>query len=179
MLRVIGAGLGRTGTNSLKIALEQLLDAPCYHMLEVNRRLTDAQVWLDALHGHPADLRELLADFAATVDWPAAALWQWLTKEHPDAIVLLSLRDNAATWLRSARATIMPVAEPDWYEEPDWASMREMDEAMFAAFDRTGVTMPRRWRRTTGTSRRCGARSRRNGSSNGARVTGGSPCAPR
>jgi len=135
MLRVIGAGLGRTGTNSLKVALERLLDAPCYHMLEVQRRLTDAQVWLDALHGRPAGLRELLADYAATVDWPAAALWQWLAKEHPDAVVLLSLRDDAATWLRSARATIMPVAEPDWHDDPDWASMREMDEAMFAAFD--------------------------------------------
>ncbi len=51
MLRVIGAGLGRTGTNSLKLALERLLDAPCYHMIEVNRHPEHAQVWLDALLG--------------------------------------------------------------------------------------------------------------------------------
>jgi hypothetical protein len=135
MLRVVGAGLGRTGTHSLKVALERLLDAPCYHMLEVNRRLADADVWLDALNGRPANLDGLLAGYAATVDWPGAALWHWLAKKHPDAIVLLSTRDNAATWLRSARATIMPVAEPDWYDDPGWATMREMDEAMFAAFD--------------------------------------------
>jgi hypothetical protein len=135
MLRVVGAGLGRTGTSSLKLALEQLLDAPCYHMVEVNRRLTDARVWLDALQGRPAPLRGLLADYAATVDWPGAALWQWLAQEHPDAVVLLSLREDAAAWLRSARATIMPSAQPDWYDEPDRATMRALDEAMFAAFD--------------------------------------------
>jgi hypothetical protein len=28
-LRVVGAGLGRTGTHSLKVALERLLGAPC------------------------------------------------------------------------------------------------------------------------------------------------------
>ena len=135
MLRVVGAGLGRTGTNSLKVALERLLGAPCYHMLEVRQRRPDAQVWLDALQGRPADLGGLLADYAATVDWPAAALWKRLSEEHPDALVLLSTREDAATWLRSARATIMPVAEPDWYDDPEWATMRAMDEAMFAAFD--------------------------------------------
>jgi hypothetical protein len=135
MLRVVGAGLGRTGTNSLKLALEQLLEAPCYHMLEVNRRLTDAQVWLDALHGRPDGLRGLLSSYGATVDWPGAALWQWLANEYPDAIVLLSLRDDAKTWLRSARATIMPIAEPDWHDDPDWAAMCRLDDAMFASFD--------------------------------------------
>jgi hypothetical protein len=135
MLRVVGAGLGRTGTNSLKLALERLLDAPCYHMLEVNRRPADTQVWLDALQGRPADLSGLLSGYAATVDWPSAALWQRLATEHPDAIVLLSMRADATTWLRSARATIMPIVPPDWYDDPESATMRDLDEAMFAAFD--------------------------------------------
>jgi len=34
-LKVVGAGVGRTGTHSLKLALEQLLDVPCHHMLEI------------------------------------------------------------------------------------------------------------------------------------------------
>jgi hypothetical protein len=135
MLRVVGAGLGRTGTNSLKVALERLLGAPCYHMIEVNRRPADARVWLDALTGQPEQLDALLAGYAATVDWPAAALWPWLMARNPDSLVLLSLRDDAATWLRSVRATIMPVAKPDWYDDPESAAMRDMDEAMFAAFD--------------------------------------------
>jgi hypothetical protein len=136
MLRVVGAGLGRTGTYSLKFALERLLDAPCYHMIEVNRRPAEAQVWLDALLGRPDNLRGLLTGYAATVDWPGAALWRWLAAEHQEAIVLLSLRDNAATWLQSARSTIMPVAQPDWYDDPQWTAMRALDEAIFTAFDR-------------------------------------------
>jgi len=135
MLRVIGAGLGRTGTNSLKLALEQLLDAPCYHMLEVNRHPADVHIWLDALRGNPSGLGAVLAGYAATVDWPGAALWRWLAAEHTDAIVLLSMREDAATWLRSARSTIMPITEPDWYDDPESAAMRDMDEEMFAAFD--------------------------------------------
>ena len=135
MLRVIGAGLGRTGTNSLKLALERLLDAPCYHMIEVNRRPADAQVWLDAMLGRPDPLDELLVGYAATVDWPGATLWRLLAAKHPGAIVLLSLREDAATWLRSARATVMPIASPDWHDDPNWRAMRDMDEAMFAALD--------------------------------------------
>ena len=95
----------------------------------------DAQVWLDALLGHQADLQGLLADYAATVDWPAVALWQRLARDNPDALMLLSMREDAASWLRSARATIMPVRTPDWYGDPERATMRDMDEAVFAEFD--------------------------------------------
>src|SRR5690348_17152841 len=98
MIRLVGAGLGRTGTNSLKLALERLLGEPCYHMIEVNRHPADARVWLDALHGRLEGVRKLLKDYAATVDWPGAALWRELAAENPDAVVLLSLRGDAATW---------------------------------------------------------------------------------
>jgi sulfotransferase family protein len=135
MLRMIGAGLGRTGTNSLKLALERLLDAPCYHMIEVNRHPEHAQVWLDALLGRPEGLDGLLAGYVATVDWPGAALWRLLAARYPQAVVLLSLREDAATWLRSARATVMPIAAPDWHQDPGWRAMRDLDEAMFAALD--------------------------------------------
>lgn len=135
MLRVVGTGLGRTGTNSLKLALERLLDAPCYHMIEVNRHPEHAQIWLDAMRGRPDGLDALLAGYAATVDWPAATLWRRLAAQHPTAVVLLSLREDAATWLRSARATIMPTTTPDWHDDPEWRAMRDMDEAMFTAFE--------------------------------------------
>ncbi len=95
-MRVIGAGLGRTGTNSLKLALERVLDAPCYHMIEVNRRPQHAQVWLDALLGRAEGVDGLLAGYAATVDWPGATLWRFLAAKHPEAVVLLSLREDAA-----------------------------------------------------------------------------------
>lgn len=70
-LRVVGAGLGRTGTHSLKIALEQLLGAPCYHMLEAIEHPEHFALWGQALDGTLADWDELFGNYKASVDWPA------------------------------------------------------------------------------------------------------------
>jgi len=104
-LRVVGAGLGRTGTHSLKIALEQLLGAPCYHMVEAFQRPADIATWHAAATGQPIDWRELFNGYAAVVDWPAAAFWSQIADVFPNAIILLSLRD-AESWWRSASRTI-------------------------------------------------------------------------
>lgn len=109
-LRVVGAGLGRTGTHSLKCALEQLLDAPCYHMLEVFGRPEDIPVWQRAVDGDSPDWHGFLADFGAAVDWPVAAFWSELSAAFPDAIVLLSTRDTAGWWASASR-TIFEVSE--------------------------------------------------------------------
>lgn len=104
-LQVVGAGLGRTGTASLKAALEQLLDGRCYHMMEVFGRPDDAETWRLACDGERTDWDELLGEYTATVDWPAAAFWRELSTAYPDAIVLLSSRD-ADEWWKSASNTI-------------------------------------------------------------------------
>lgn len=105
-LRVVGAGLGRTGTNSLKVALERLLSGRCYHMMEVFSRLDDIPVWQRAAQGEPPqDWNAFLAEFVATVDWPAAAFWRELSAANPDALVLLSVRDVEGWW-RSVTSTI-------------------------------------------------------------------------
>src|SRR5207244_75545 len=75
VLKIVGAGLGRTGTNSLKLALEQLLGEPCYHMYEVAAHPADAARWHAAVRGEWVDWDELLGGYAATVDWPASAFW--------------------------------------------------------------------------------------------------------
>ena len=75
-LRVVGAGLGRTGTHSLKLALEQLLGGPCYHMSELIDREDDTAVWAAATRGEDVDWASFLSGFAATVDWPACAFWE-------------------------------------------------------------------------------------------------------
>jgi hypothetical protein len=98
-IRVVGAGVGRTGTHSLKSALEQLLGAPCHPMVEVFQHP-------DGIEGRPVDWDALLADYAAIVDWPGASFWPELTAAYPDALVLLSVRDPEA-WYRSARNTIL------------------------------------------------------------------------
>jgi len=105
-LRVIGAGLGRTGTASLKAALEQLLGAPCYHMLEVFQNPDHMPVWTAAARGEPVDWDAALGGYVATVDWPAASFWQDLLALNPEAIVLLSTRSSSEAWWRSANDTI-------------------------------------------------------------------------
>jgi hypothetical protein len=104
-LRVVGAGVGRTGTHSLKVALEQLLGAPCHHMVEVFAHPEQMPVWTDAVEGRPVDWHHLLSGYGALVDWPGASFWPELTDAYPDALVLLSVRDPEA-WYRSAINTI-------------------------------------------------------------------------
>jgi hypothetical protein len=126
-LRVVGAGLGRTGTSSLKVALEELLGGPCYHMFELARRDRDTPGWRAAVRGEAVDWDELLGEYVATVDWPACAFWSELWQANPEAIVLLSTRDSAQTWWESMERTIVPAisgeAPPD---EPATARRRAM-----------------------------------------------------
>jgi hypothetical protein len=104
-LKVVGAGVGRTGTNSLKIALEQLLGEPCHHMFEIFADPAQISRWTDAIEGRPVDWSSMLTGYAALVDWPGASFWPELTAANPDALVLLSVRDPQS-WYRSASNTI-------------------------------------------------------------------------
>jgi Sulfotransferase domain len=116
-LRVVGAGLGRTGTHSLKIALEQLLGAPCYHMLEVIEHPEFIPQWQQAVDSAPVDWNAVMNGYAACVDWPAASFWRELVATYPDAIVLLSTRSSTQAWWKSANETIFAItrrgAPPD------------------------------------------------------------------
>lgn len=104
-LQVVGAGLGRTGTHSLKLALEHLLGKPCYHMAAVMDRDEDVPVWQAAFEGDPPDWRAFFDGWGAVVDWPAAAFAVEIADAFPDALVLHSVRD-ADAWWASADATI-------------------------------------------------------------------------
>lgn len=105
-LAVVGAGVGRTGTHSLKLALERLLDGRCHHMIEVFPSPEQKAGWTRAIDGEPVDWSSLLADYVAIVDWPGAAFWPELHAAFPDALVLLSVRP-AQDWYRSASNTIL------------------------------------------------------------------------
>ncbi len=114
-LKVIGAGLGRTGTLSLKTALEELGFAGCYHMTEVLARPGHAQVWDAAARGEPVDWEALFRGFQATVDWPGCNFYREFLRLYPDAKVILTVRDPDR-WYDSARQTIYHVRSvfPGW-----------------------------------------------------------------
>jgi hypothetical protein len=124
-LRIIGAGLGRTGTTSLKLALEELLGGTCYHMVEVGKRPGDADVWADAYAGRFPDWNEFLAPFTAAVDWPAAPFWPELSEAFPGAPILLSVRDPDSWWKSASNTIFVALAT---YLKPDapadgWTAM--------------------------------------------------------
>ena len=110
-LQVIGAGFGRTGTASLKQALESLGVGPCDHMHENFENPQRFALWREALRrkeaGEPIDWRPLLSEYRSIVDWPGAYFWRELTSAHPHARVILSLRDPER-WHASVTATIFP-----------------------------------------------------------------------
>lgn len=103
-IKVIGAGLGRTGTMSLKGALEQLGFGPCYHMIEVIENPKYIDVWYDAAHGKPLDY-SVFDGFQSVVDWPAVAYWRELIDHYPDAKVILTTR-SGESWYKSVTETI-------------------------------------------------------------------------
>jgi hypothetical protein len=112
-MKVIGAGFGRTGTMSLKVALEELGYGPCYHMTEVFDNLEHLPLWEAAVRGEPVGWEKIFASYQAAVDWPAAAFYKELMKEYPEAKVLLSVRDPEK-WYESTKHTIYTMADvPD------------------------------------------------------------------
>jgi hypothetical protein len=104
-VKLIGAGFGRTGTTSLKAALEKLGLDPCYHMTEVFAHPAHADFWVRAWHGEPVDWEGVIGGYEATVDWPACTFYEELMERYPEAKVLLSVRDPER-WYDSTRGTI-------------------------------------------------------------------------
>ncbi|HET6794779.1 MAG TPA: sulfotransferase [Acidimicrobiales bacterium] len=132
-LRVIGAGVGRTGTHSLKEALEKLLGGTCHHMIEVFAHPEEVPVWTDAIEGRPVDWPALLSGYVAQVDWPGASFWPELHAAFPDALVLLSVRDPES-WYKSAMDTIFAgMAFPDEQIGPWMVSMKKLIADRFCA----------------------------------------------
>jgi Sulfotransferase domain len=95
-VKVIGVGFGRTGTMSLKAALERLGAGPCFHMIELimgERRERDLPYWAKIANGEPVDWHEVFDGWESTVDWPAAARWREICDAFPDVPVLLNVRE--------------------------------------------------------------------------------------
>lgn len=116
-LSIVGAGFGRTGTYSLKEALERLGFGPCYHMGEVEAHPEHTPMWHAAVRGESVEWDTLLRDYNSTVDWPAAYFWLELMYEYPESKVILSVRD-AQDWYRSMSNTILELLATE-RDDPD------------------------------------------------------------
>lgn len=104
-MEIIGAGFGRTGTTSLKAALDQLGVGPCFHMSEVFEHPERVAMFHAATRGETVDWDRVFEGYRSTVDWPGATFWRELIARYPDAKVLLSERDPDR-WYESVTNTI-------------------------------------------------------------------------
>lgn len=104
-MQIIGSGFGRTGTLSLKKALETLGLGPCYHMEEVLKRPEHIHSWYNIAHNKPVDWHNLFQDFQSTVDFPASTVYKELMGAFPEAKVVHTIRDPER-WYDSTYETI-------------------------------------------------------------------------
>jgi hypothetical protein len=112
-MKVIGAGFGRTGTMSLKVALEELGFGPCYHMTEVFEHPEHLPLWEAAIGEEPLVWEKIFGSYQAAVDWPTAAFYKELMEVYPEAKVLLTIRDPEK-WYESTKHTIYTMLDaPD------------------------------------------------------------------
>ncbi|UJR12969.1 hypothetical protein I4U23_017144 [Adineta vaga] len=114
-LRVIGAGLPRTGTSSLKAALELLGFGPCHHMMNIFDDPSRGIQFIRALDGYPVDFHELMKGYGSTVDNPAAEFYKEIHQVYPNSKIILTVRDSGEKWFESVENTIVPTGNDIFY----------------------------------------------------------------
>lgn len=105
-LRIVGAGFGRTGTDSMREALEILGFGPCHHNRVLMEDIAHRRLWADALAKGEMDWDLLLEGYRSCVDWPTAYYWPELLAAFPQAKVILTWR-TAESWWASFEKTIL------------------------------------------------------------------------
>ena len=131
-MKIIGAGLPRTGTSSLKAALDRLGFGPTYHMFELLQHPEHVERWRPVVNREPVDWERVFDGYSSAVDFPASIYWRELAEAYPEAKVILSVRDPRR-WHKSisGMGPQMPVDG-----ELDMAAMVErMPPRMRSVFD--------------------------------------------
>ena len=131
-LKVIGSGYPRTGTASLKLALEELGFGPCHHMREIMMNPASAALWAEAADApDQADWDKVLEGYHSTTDAPGCSFWRELVDFYPDAKVIHSRRDPEK-WFESTQATVF---SPQWVERTLSLPLRDFfEKAVYAKF---------------------------------------------
>jgi len=129
---IIGAGFGRTGTTSIKLALEHLGFGPCHHMSDVFKDEKQLPFWRDAVNGAEVDWTDALSPFGSGLDWPTTHFWREIATAFPDAKVLLTVRPEDR-WVASFQATIRKLIDGRAsVPKPHWRDVLEMAHEMIA-----------------------------------------------
>lgn len=131
-LSIIGSGFGRTGTMSLKLALERLGFGPCHHMEEVMGHPEQVPRWCAAVLGEAIDWDEAYGGYRSTVDWPGAHYWRELIDRYPDAKVIHTVRP-AEEWWDSFSETIGTILSDVGRGDGEVHSLTEMAHAVVTA----------------------------------------------
>lgn len=133
-MHVIGAGVGRTGTYSLKLAINRLGLGPCHHMEAVLHDIqTQVPLWNAAVEDRP-DWQAIFRGFTSAVDWPTACFFRELLRAYPGTKFVLTIRDPQK-WADSFAATIYRLLAEKEQAPPDKKAWLEMAERAIA---RTG-----------------------------------------
>lgn len=134
-MKIIGAGLPRTGTSSLKAALERLGFGPTYHMFELLGNPEHAERWRPVFDRESADWERVFAGYDSAVDFPASIYWQELAEAYPDAKVILTVRDPHR-WHQSVSGMVPPdLADGQAAAGPGGALQDQVPERMRAMFE--------------------------------------------
>jgi hypothetical protein len=126
-LQIVGAGFGRTGTLSMKSALEMLGVGPCHHMMEVFGKPEHIALWQDAADGNSVDWESVFKGYNSAVDWPVCYFWKELSELYPESKIILTLRDPNK-WYDSAVATIFKgmMARPEGITDPHGLMVKKL-----------------------------------------------------
>jgi len=127
-LSIVGAGFGRTGTTSMKMALETLGLGPCHHMKELLANTAQLALWRSVARGDDPDWGAAFAGYHCAVDWPSAFFWRELSAFYPHAKILLTVRD-AESWYASMDKTILKTLRES--TDPDSVSIKLIAERVF------------------------------------------------
>jgi hypothetical protein len=155
-MKLIGVGFGRTGTMSLKAAIEEL-GFPCFHMIDLvmgAHRERDIAHWSRIADGEPVDWQDVFEPWEATIDWPGCSRWEQLIDVFPEAPVLLNVREFDG-WYRSCENTLLAVKQAAMADElPEDANREgpspelwEIIEKMIWQGDFQGMFADREWTR--------------------------------
>ncbi len=135
-LKVIGTGFGRTGTDSMREALNILGFGPCHHMRELLKDTEHKLAWRRVAAGEPPDWNALLGAYRSCIDWPSAYYWPELIEAFPEAKVLLTWRD-AESWWKSFSKTILPIIQADTETEESAPGSQFLSLRVFGGKDLT------------------------------------------